>query len=203
MEFDSTLHTKMAYTDEQRLEYKAVIRHILIFNPMATCRMIKTRLAKSEKPLDLSLEYILGLMKDIRADRRIEIEEETKEELYSHIRDTVDFVNQQLRAIAQEEKLVYSKTKDGLPTESPEVRIYAQNNRIKAINSIIDNIIKLANLKMDLGIIERKIGTVDHDIIDVMSALKNIRNGNYTTPIKKLILAPHIAEVRDGASVQA
>ncbi len=175
------------YTEDQREEHKAVVRRIITLNPTLSLRAIKGRLATAEKPIDLSVPYIMSMAREIRQDRIEAINEETKEDIYGQMRDTVEFVNQNLRAIAQEEKLVYSKTKDGIPVEKAETRIFAQNNRIKAMNSIIDNLMKLWNLKMDLGIIERKVGTVDHNIIDVMSALKKVRNGNYKTPISELI----------------
>jgi len=175
------------YSKEEREEHKAIVRRVLTMNPTLTIRGMTQRLAKAETPLVLDKDYVHDLIREVRTDRVEAVNEETKEDIYAQMKDTVEFVNQQLRAIAQEEKLVYMKTKDGVPVESPETRIFAQNNRIKAMNSVVDNLIKLWNLKMDLGIIERKVGTVDHNIIDVMSALKKIRNGNYKTPLTDLI----------------
>lgn len=173
---------------EKKEEYKAVIRRVLTMNPSISTRELQRRLSEANEPITLSRDYLTELVGEVRIDRIREVEEETKEDIYAKMADVVEYVNQQLRAIAQEEKLVYSShKKDGVPSEKPETRIFAQNNRIKAMNSIIDNLIKLYNLKMDLGIIERKVGTMDHKIIDTMSALKKIRNGDYTTPIEQLI----------------
>lgn len=190
------------YAPEEREEHKAVIRRVLTMNPTMSLRQIQNRLKKAETPLDLSINYVMDLTREIRTDRIEAVNDETKEDIYAMMKDTVEFVNQQLRAIAQEEKLVYTRTKDGVPTETAEVRIFAQNNRIKAMNSIIDNLMKLFNLKMDLGIIERKVGTVDHNIIDVMSALKKIRHGNYKSPLTELVTLPPVA-VQDAGGSQA
>ncbi len=171
---------------EQRTEYKANIRRVIALNPTISVTELQRRLKTAAPPIELDYDYLRGLVKEIRADRIREVEEQTKEDLFAQISDVVEWVNNQLRAIAQEEKLVYTKTKDGLPAEKAEVRIFAQQNRIKALNSIVKNLESLINLKMDLGIIDRKLGTADFRVIDLMSSLEKIRNGDYTTPIENL-----------------
>lgn len=171
----------------------------MTLNPTISSYELIRRLKEAETPLALTQGYVLELMREVRADRIKALEDETKEDIYSAMKDLVDWINQQLRAIAQEEKLVYTKTKDGVPVEKAETRIFAQNNRIKALNSVVDNMMKLVNLKMDLGIIERKVGTLDLNVVSVMSALKNIRNGDYTTKLPDLITTPRSGDaVREG-----
>jgi hypothetical protein len=174
-------------TAEKKEEYKAIIRRVKLFNPSMSVLELQRRLAEAETPIKISYDYLTTLTKEMRQDRIDRLNQETKEDLYNQIAETVEFVNQQLRAIAQEEKLVYSRTKDGVPVEKAEVRIYAQQNRIKALNSVIDNLKTVIELKMDLGLIERRLGTADFRIIDMMQALEKIRNGDYTTPIEHLI----------------
>lgn len=176
----------MIFSPEQKEEYKQIIRRVLTLSPSISLREIQKRLKEAQSPVELSLPYIMEVTREIRTERIREIEQETKEEIFAQVKDLVEFINGQLRAIAQEEKLVYMKTKDGVPVEKAETRIFAQNNRIKALNSMIDNTIKLVNLKMDLGIIDRKLGTMDVEIIDYMSALKKIRNGDFTTKLDDL-----------------
>jgi hypothetical protein len=184
-----------AVVGEQRDEYKARIRTVLALNPTISILELQRRLKTASPPMELDYQFIKTLTGEIRADRIKEVDEQTKEDLYAQISDVVEFVNNQLRAIAQEEKLVYTKTKDGLPAEKAETRIFAQQNRIKALNSVVKNLIALVNLKMDLGIIERKVGTLDFKIIDMMTSLKKIRNGDYTTPLETLIPAGRIIDV--------
>lgn len=173
---------------EKKEEYKAVIRRVIAMNPTISVLELQRRLGESSPPLALSRDYLTSLVKEIRLERIKEVEDQTKEDLFAQVQDVVIFVNNQLRAIANEEKLVYTKLNDkGLPSEKAEVRIFAQQNRIKALNSVIVNLEKLVNLKMDLGIIERKVGTMDFKVIDMMSALKKIRNGDYSTPLEQLI----------------
>ena len=173
---------------EKKEEYKAIIRRVTLFNPSQSVLELKRRLETAETPLHLSRTYLTDLIKEIRQERIDRLESETKEDLYNQVAETVEWVNQQLRAIAQEEKLVYMEAgPDGKPTASPKMRIFAQQNRTKALNSVVDNLLKLLNLKMDLGIIERNLGTADFRVIDMMSALEKIRNGDYSTPIQELI----------------
>lgn len=161
---------------------------MLTFNPSMSVRGVTKAMADMPAPILLDKDYVNILIREVREDRLRAVQEETREDIYAHLKEIVEFINNQLRAIAQEEKLVYSrKTKDGDPMESPETRIFAQNNRIKAMNSVVDNYIKLYEMKMDLGIIDRKLGSVDHRVIDVMAALKKIRNGDYSTKLPEII----------------
>lgn len=179
---------------EEKEEHKAVIRRILTMNPSLSVRELVQRLANASTPMKLDRVYVTGLVREIRQDRIDQINDQTKEDIYAQMTDLVEYVNNQLRAIAQEEKIEVADTKNKM-----ETRIFAQNNRIKALNSIIDNTLKLANLKMDLGIIERKLGRADVQIIDLMSALKKIRNGDYTTPIEHLIPGTPTNYLADGS----
>jgi len=159
-------------------EEKADIRKVLAIKPKATIKDIA-------KTVGIDRNYASKLVDEVRTERLEAITQETKEELYAEISDLVYYINDSLRAIAEEEKLEYTKVgKDGEPIQT---KIYAQQNRIKALNSIVDNTLKLVDKKMDLGILERRLGTVDTRIIDVMSALKKIRNGDHDTPLEHLI----------------
>lgn len=175
----------MAYSEEQHEEQKAIIRRIMAMNPTITLRVLRNRLMKADQPLELSLPYLMELTREVRTERVKAIEDETKEDIYAEMKDVVEYVNRSLREIALEEKIVSSNKNN-----SVESRVYGQNNRIKAMNSIVDNSIKLLNLKMDLGIVERKVGTMDINIISMMSALKRIRNGDFKTALPNLISAP-------------
>lgn len=174
---------------------KALVRRVLTMNPSMTVAALKERLQNASTPILIGINQLHRLVADIRSDRIKEVELETKDDIYAQIKDTVEWVNNQLRAIADEEKLVYmALDSDGKPKASPETRIFAQNNRIKALNSVVENLIKLVNLKMDLGIIERKLGTADFQITDMLSALKKIRNGDYTVKLDDVI-----SKISDGA----
>lgn len=172
---------------------KAVVRRILTYNPTITVLALKERLEKSEPSVTIGLNQLYDIVGEIRKDRIEAIEKETKEDIYAQIVDLVNDINNQLRSIAQEERLVYMEKlpskdgKEGDPALPPKVRIFAQQNRIKALNSIVENTIKLLNFRMDLGLIERKLGEVDLRITDLVAGLRKIRNGDYTTPLPTLI----------------
>lgn len=133
--------------------------------------------------MELDYDYLRKLVAEIRTDRIREVEEETKIDAYKYMADTVEFVNQQLRAIANEEKLVYTKLdKNGKPSESAETRIFAQNNRIKALVEVVKNTERLLNMKMDLGILERKLGTADVRVLELLAFIDNERTRNTNSP---------------------
>jgi len=173
---------------------KAVVRRMMMMNPHISVMALKERMHNLPTPIIIERHLLGDIVREIKADRIREINEETKEDLYARVAETVTFVNEQLRAIAQEERLVYTKKdKDGKPGEKAESRIFAQNNRIKAMNSVVDNLIKLVNLKMDLGIIERNLGTAEVRTWDMMEVLEKIRNGDYSTPLPELLTKRNVA----------
>lgn len=152
-------------------ELKEIVRHILRFHPTISIAALQRRLKEGETPRDHSMEYITAIVKEVREERIQRIRELNKEELVAHFGDIVEFVCQQLRAIAQEEKIVV-ENKDA----KMEARIFGQSNRIKALNSIIINYEKLLNITMDLGLLDRKLGTTDVRVLDILAALKHERN---------------------------
>lgn len=175
----------------KREEDKAKVRQILTLKPRASCLYIAEQ-------MDVDRIYVTKLVAEVRQERLDALNDETKEDIYTQMSDLVDFINGQLRLIANEEKIVYTN-----PNNKADQRVFAQNNRIKALNSIIDNAMKLANLKMDLGIIERKLGRADVQVIDLMSALKKIRNGDYSTPIEHLIPGTPTNYLEDGSATNS
>lgn len=159
---------------------KAVVRRLLTLNPSISLLALEKRLSELPEPVLIERHRLSGVVKEIRADRTREVEEETKIDMYAKMADITEFCIQQLRAIAQEEKLVYTATdENGKPKHGAESRIFAQNNRIKALVEIMKAHERLFNLKMDLGIIERKLGTADVRVIELLAYIKNERdNGN-------------------------
>jgi hypothetical protein len=169
-----------AITPIQYEHEKAIVRRVLTFNPSISINQLQKLLESSgENRIVREVHYLGRLVRDIRADRTREVQEKTKIDLYSEMADIVEYVNNQLRAIANEEKLVYTKVdKDGKPDASPETRIFAQNNRIKALVEVVKNVERLFNMKMDLGIIERNLGRADVRILELLAFIDNERNGS-------------------------
>lgn len=190
-----------AITPIQREHQKAIIRRYLVFNPNISVRGLQKTLDEAPTPLHLDLNYLGQLVAEIRQDRIREVTEQTKIDVYAQMSDTVEYVNNQLRAIANEEKLVYMSESDGKPTHSPEARIFAQNNRIKALVEVVKNTERLFNLKMDLGIIERSLGRADVRILELLSFIDNERNvpANSGTDVNGGLQAPDGISVGDQA----
>lgn len=181
-------------TEIQKNHEKEIVKRLLMFNPGVSVAALKERLDTSTPPINIGIHQLHKIVASIREERIARLHEETKEDLYTMIADTVEWVNNQLRAIAQEEKLVYTEMDEkGNAHASPKMRIFAQQNRTKALNSVVDNLIKLVNLKMDLGIIDRNLGTGEIRVYDMVDVLEKIRNGDYTTSLPELFARRAVA----------
>lgn len=171
---------------EKKEELKYYIGRVLSMSPGISVVQLKNRLAEMSTPVHISREYLSELVREVRQDRLDRLNRETKEDIYAQIESLVETVSDMLRAIAQEEKLVYTKTRDGKPAEKAETRIFAQNNRIKALNAVVDHAMKLVQLRMDLGLVERNLGSFNVNLGSLMSGLRKVRNGDYSQPIEAL-----------------
>lgn len=187
------------YSFQETVLHKRIISNLLLFNKKVTIEEIMERLKESKNPLILSYSYVRRLVNEIHEDRKNQLEHETKESVVAELSDMVDFVNNQLRAIANEEKIVYMDSKN-----QAEVRIFAQNNRIKALNSIVINMEKLTGLKMDLGLLERKLGEGSFDVTlrNAFVTLKEmIKNGESIPVTKSEAVGGLLLNNKDGGSV--
>ena len=159
----------MQVTNEQKEEYKAVINSALIFHPYISTFRLHEQLERQDPPLHLDLDYLYKLVAEVKLEKTQRYLQATKDEVVSQFEDLVEYVNTQLRRIANEEKIV-EKTSG----ESAKSRVFSQRNRIEALKSIVANYEKLNNMKMDLGVLERKLGSIKADfrVLDVLQAVK-------------------------------
>lgn len=146
----------------------------LVVEPYASIVKIQRHFASLEPKLELSQRYIYEMRKELLGERVKMIREETKEEVGAHIEDMAMWCITQLRRVHQEEIVVFGE-KEGKQYERKYV---SQANRIKALSEIFKIFDRMVQLKMDLGILERKLGTlgVESELEEAMSLVKLYRD---------------------------
>jgi hypothetical protein len=131
-----------AYKEEVTKEHMEAIREVLAVQPRAGAYKIRELLQKRKNPLVLDPHYILKLKRKIESERIHRFDRAKVEAHIAEMQDEIDQLCIQMWAI------VLDKT-------------YDERARVAAAKVIIDAKTKLFEAKLDAGIFERKIGTVD------------------------------------------
>ena len=159
------------YTDETKLQHKAFVRRQLALNPHLSVYSIIAGI-KEQEGLELSFPYVKRLAEDLKEEYTHYYNKETKESVTGQFEEICSFVVGRLRGILAEEKAVYDK--EG----NLKYKVISQKNRIMALNSIVSAYEKLNKLKMDLGLLDRKLGELkigDERVIKVLNEIRTIR----------------------------
>lgn len=136
--------TRGTSSSKEFKEYaRSRVRAVLVSNPGASLRQIKTALAKSKNPLDISVKTIQRHVHAIRKDRTMRNNWKLINERIGEIQDKKEQIDQMLWAIAAD------------PNEKTL-------NRIAAMRELMENEKRLLQSEMDAGIFERKLGTLTH-----------------------------------------
>lgn len=163
----------MSMTDEQRHEIKSAIFRMIALRPSISGTQLHKALAESNYVL--SYDRTLDLMKEVRNERALKITQDTKEEVFAQYDELCEYIMGQLREIISQEKITFNDRK-GIKQQ-----IYAQANRIEALKAIMMLAEKRMNIRMDLGLLERKLGTVEGRIaiLDIMEQVRERRKAYY------------------------
>lgn len=144
-----------AYSKEKQQEQIAKIRQILVLKPCATIMTVKQILTDRGEPLDE--RYIAKLKAKIEKERANRYNARTKEMVLSQFEDLVDVMSDILKKIA------ISKTDS------------TQLDKTNAISQLVKQNKLVIDMMMDMGLLERYIGKMTHDI-DTSEILKIIEN---------------------------
>lgn len=140
----------MAYSKEMKKEHTALIKQILIIKPDASIRQVVAAMTANARPL--SFDYVMGLMRKIRAERARRYERATAKEAIAKFEDLVKNVEEELRKLKNE-------------TSSDMVKAIALSNIVKHKKELL-------NLQFDAGVFERKLGTLNAQVVNVAEILK-------------------------------
>lgn len=156
-------------TPLERQRHKQAVGTVLLFNPTWGRERIQSSL--NESGIDIGLNYIQTLKREIMEERIQRFNDEGKEKALAAYEDLMYWIVNQARQIMSEEILV--RDKDGTVKQ----QFYAQQNRLKALEIIAKVAEQAMQLKMDLGIFERQLGSMKSEerVIDMIAALKEYR----------------------------
>lgn len=149
------------YSKDQLEKHKAVIRRMMVLNPNMPVLQIVENLKQQQMPL--SREYVTKVVRKVQGEWLHKYDKETKVIAVAKVEEMFDYLIQHLRKIIQDEEIVYTYTmsEDGDKTKKNKIRTFSQMNRIMAIKEIRETVKTMMNIKMDAGILERKLGELE------------------------------------------
>jgi hypothetical protein len=147
------------HSKEYQKELMANIRQIIVQKPNVSCRQVAEIMAKAEKPI--TKEYALKLINKIRVERINRYNTAAAKEAIARFEDLAAVINEELLKVKKETKLDVVK--------------------VMALNSIMKNAKLILDLQFDMGIFERKLGTLNSNIVNVGEILKMIEDAKRET----------------------
>ena len=147
----------MKYSVEKGKEHLAMVRKVISARPDASGNQIKETLIENGYKFDI--KYIQRLVRKIANERRVRYDRETKNEIVARFEDFVKGLEPQLR------KLSTRGEKD--------------TDKINAIKVLVDNYKSIIEMQMDLGVLERNLGTVrsegyHFDIVKIAKMIEEV-----------------------------
>lgn len=130
------------------------VRKIIVIKPGASEREIESALR--EKNINISRQYIRGLLKKIHGERAWRYNNVAAKMAIAQFEDFVKFVASELIKIRT-------------TTKSDMVKVIALDNMIKHYRSLID-------LQFDMGVFERKLGTIRTEVVNIAELLKLLKD---------------------------
>lgn len=179
------------YSEEQREIHRGMVKRAIALDPTVSFRKLQGYLAEKEK-LEISLEYIQDIVKDVRKLWIEQYDHETKDLLAARFEEVCMYLIDNFRQIIKEEKLLYNN-KDG----SVKASIISQKNRIIALKEIRETVKAMMEMKMDLGIIDRHLGRIgiDADITKVRNVVADLIA--YEKQQHGIAIAPDVGAVKE------
>jgi hypothetical protein len=161
------------YSQDEKEKHMQMVGQVLLLDPYASLTQIQKRVEKADE-IRLSTDYLQDLRKELLSKQSARIREQTKELVAIEVENMAMWCITQLRRVHQEEIVVFGE-KDGKQYERKYV---SQANRIKALSEIFKIFDRMVQLKMDLGILERKLGTlgVESELEEAMNLVKLYRD---------------------------
>lgn len=163
------------YSQEDKEFHLEAVERLLIFRPDQSAPKLREQLSKLPVPYDLGLGYIQQLKREIQERRIKNVQQQTKELVVAEMESLGQWCVDRLRQVISEEFEVARN--DG---SSFKQKYFSQTNRIKAVAEIFKIFDRMTQLKMDLGILERKLGTVDveNEAANLLSLVKLYREAH-------------------------
>ena len=148
--------TRIVYGKEREQELMARIRQIIVIKPDSSCREISKVMGENSMPI--TKEYALKLLKKIRGERANRYNNAAAKSAVAEFEDFIKLLAEDWRKLKSS-------------TELDVVKGMALVNLAKNYKTVLD-------LKFDIGIFERKLGTLKNENYDMVEILKIITNAD-------------------------
>jgi len=143
------------YSKEQSKEHLGIIKRLLIKKPNLTIE--KTiGLVNEIIGITFDKDYVAKLLKKIRGERVNRYNNATKANAVALYEDFIEDLNADLRNLYSNEKISISE-------------------KVNIIRTLAQNYKEIVNMQMDLGILERELGTMRSEVINVAEIAKLVR----------------------------
>lgn len=147
------------YSKEKQKEHIALVRKIITAKPESSGLQVQRTLDDNGYRFEKS--YVYKLLKKIVNERRLRYDSETKSEIIAKFEDFVKGLEPQLRTLSQAGERDFDK--------------------INAIKLLVENYKHLINLQMDLGVLERNLGTIKSegyhfDVVKIAKMIEEVKN---------------------------
>lgn len=149
------------YSKDTMEQHRAIIKRMMVLNPnQPVLQMVESLKAQG---LPLHRVYVTKLVKKIQGEWMRKYDRETKMVAIAKVEELFDYLIQHLRKIVQDEEITYTYTmsEGGDKTKKNKIRTFSQINRIQAIKEIRETVKTMIQIKMDAGILERKLGELE------------------------------------------
>ncbi len=189
------------YSKEKTKQHLSIVRRMLALDRNATLDKLQENLKANG--LELSIPYIWKLRKKAEGYWRNKYDYTTKQIMLAQADEWFDYLIQQLRKIVQDEQVTYNYTvqseqEGGNKRNINKIRTFSQINRIQAIREIRETIKLMLQLRMDFGIVDRKLGEIDANLNGI--SLREIAKELYAkNPNREIITIDPETGVGDNA----
>ena len=146
------------YSKERNDEHSSLVRRILIRKPEISVMETKDAI-KRATGLELNKDYVHKMIKEI-------LEERTKR--YNNYTKSL--------AIAKYEDFI--KDLDSVLYKIKDDKGSSNGEKIQAVRTLVENQRSIMNMLMDMGILERDLGRIKADVVDVAGLAKILREAN-------------------------
>lgn len=134
----------MAYSKEEREEFKEIVRRIKVMNPKMGVGKIREVLLKRKPPLSLSVKFLNSLVKEIAKENAERYRNTTIEIVLGKYQDEIEELKNRLWAIINN-------------------KLTTNSEKIAAIRELRNSSSDLFEKMFDAGVFERELGKIKID----------------------------------------
>jgi len=143
------------YNEAEQKEHQALVKRLMIRKPQIGSTEVKSALEKVGITLDR--DYVRKLSKQVVEERTKRYEKHTKAIAVARYEDFVRDLDATLYTIKDDKKA-------------------SNRDKIFAIRTLVENQKSIMNMLMDMGILERDLGKLKAEIVDVAALAKIVRD---------------------------